>query len=75
MSSSICVASFRHLLEGFFERGIIVKVDRIITREAVRFPYGPHRPMKEQEDIHVVVFDESISVYFFIWVSIWLNVS
>ena len=62
MSGSMCVTSLRHLQKGFFERSIIVKVDRIVTREVVRYPYGPDRPMKEQEDIHVVVFDESVSV-------------
>ena len=61
MASSMCVATVRDLHEGRFEMGIIVKVDRIITRSVVRHPYGPHRPMIEQEDINVVVFDESVS--------------
>ena len=66
MSSSICVATLRNLQEGLFEQGIIVKVDRIITRDVVRYPCGPDRAMKEQEDIDVVVFDESVSFLFFI---------
>lgn len=40
---------------------IFVKVDRIICLMVVRYPLGPNHPMTEEQGIHVVVFDESVS--------------
>lgn len=46
---------------GVFRGDIIVRVERIIRVQNVTHPLGPHRPLIEQEGVHIVVFDDSVS--------------
>ena len=48
---------------GVFRGDIIVRVERIVRVQRVSHPLGPHRPMIEQEGVHIVVFDDSVSVF------------
>ena len=49
---------------------IIVRVERIISVQHCCHPLGPYRPMIEQQGVHIVVFDDSVSSFFFCCLSL-----
>ena len=54
----------RDLQMGMNTNSIFIKVDRIIRIMTVLYPLGPDRPMSEEEAIHLIVFDASVSVIY-----------
>ena len=64
MSEEPSIDALAHLAIGLNSKPIFVKVARIKRLMVVRYPLGPDQPMIEEEGIHVVVFDESVSCLF-----------
>lgn len=58
-----------------FLRDITMKVDWLITKEVVCFPLGLDRPMRYRNALHIVVFDESVSLCFYYALHLFLRVS
>lgn len=54
--------SLQSLSEGVCEGVIHVKLEKIISKEVVRYPLGPSRPMKELVAYQLLVFDEWVCV-------------
>lgn len=50
---------------GLNSTSVFVKVAHIIHLTSVCYPLGPDRPMIEEEGIHMVVFDNSMSLALF----------
>ena len=57
---------------GVNTNSIFVKVDRIIRVMTVLYPLRPDRPMSEEEAIHLIVFDASVS-YIYINISCYVD--
>lgn len=61
----IPVVPLSRLSAGFCQYYIIVKVDRIIYKDVVRYPGVTNHPMREQASIQLVVFDAEVCLGFF----------
>lgn len=65
MAEANAVVPLSRLSRGLCSYHIVVKIDRIIFKEVLRYSAGPERPAKEQHAIQLVVFDQQV-FYFFI---------
>lgn len=60
--NDIPVVPLSRLSPGFCQYYIIVKVDRIIYKDFVRYAGAANHPMREQTSIQLVVFDAEVFV-------------
>ena len=60
MSDGNPVVPLSWLSRGFCSYYIVVKVDRIIYKEVVRYASRPNDPVKDQVAVQLVVFDEQV---------------
>ena len=48
------------LSRGLCKYFIVVKIDRIIYKEALGYSAGPEKAVKDQQAMQIVVFDEAV---------------
>ena len=68
MADENSVVPLSRLARGLCKYYIVVKIDRIIYKEALGYSAGPEKAVKDQQAMQIVVFDQAVCCLFFMCV-------
>ena len=60
MADENSVVPLSRLARGLCTYYIVVKIDRIIYKEALGYSAGPEKAVKDQQAMQIVVFDQAV---------------